>query len=213
MYRLPVCVCLIRRMCPCDLTFHITTLARVGRAHARLAGLPPPSKCPAPPSSRTLPNPLQSRDKQKWLPPAPPDAPVTVTCILPHTPAWAFSRMCPSLLRGAAWEVSPEREPCPSPAATRVVPCPQPSRRLPRTVWGAPSQGPNPTLPRPGLPSTLCFRVNTPPVSGSHQTELLEDARPQVEGSLHRSGEATWGSLGSGLLPEEPVLEQAHLGV
>lgn len=103
MYRLPVCVCLIRRMSPCDLTFHITTLARAGASGVGLWWGGRQAGCPSLSAQHRQaggphPYPLQNKDKYSRLPPPPPhstEAPVTATCTLPHTPAGAFSRMCP----------------------------------------------------------------------------------------------------------------------
>lgn len=120
MYRLPVCVCLIRRMSPCALTFHITTLARAGPQGGAAAGQAPgavPLSAQHHQAGGPHPHPLQSKDKH--TPPSPhfTEAPAMATCILPHTPAGAFSRMCPEpALNGClptpphgvrAWGVSP----------------------------------------------------------------------------------------------------------
>ena len=79
LYRLPVCVCLIRRLCPCDLTFRITTLARAGGRQGGAVGAPGQSALSAQhQAGGPHPHPLQSKDRKKWLPtPHPTDAPGT----------------------------------------------------------------------------------------------------------------------------------------
>lgn len=113
-------------MYPCDLTFHITTLARAGGRQGwgqrgRRAGCP--SERPAPPSRRTSPTPTTEQRQTKAAPPP----------LIPQTPqshghpystshsSVGFSRMCPEpVLNGclpppppsvSAWEVSPEGRP------------------------------------------------------------------------------------------------------
>lgn len=172
-----------------------------------------PSKCPAPPSSRTLPHPLQSRDKQKWLPP---DAPVTWSPVFYLTlQRGLFPGCAPSLFWVAAWEVRgksltlPSSHRSPPPPALPVTECREP-----------PSQGAgsiHPALPGPG-PLAAFASGQAPRLSGSHRTGRkrrgLGGPQPLVPwpcAQPNGSGEATWGTLGPGLLPKGPVLEQTHL--
>lgn len=123
-------------MCPCDLTFHITTLARArdqrGGRGRHMPGWPALLQVP---SSRTLPHPLQSRDKQKWLPP---DAPVTWSPVFYLTLQRGLFPGCAlSLSWVAAWEASPERgsltlpssHRSPLPPALSVTECREPRLR------------------------------------------------------------------------------------
>lgn len=116
MYRLPVCVCLIRRMFPCDLTFHITTLAWAGPAGWGCGGagarLAVPLSAQHRQAGEPHPHPLQSKGKHTRLPPHSTEAPVMATCILPHTPAGAFSRRCPGPVLNGCLPTSPTKCVC-----------------------------------------------------------------------------------------------------
>lgn len=124
LYRLPVCVCLIRRLCPCDLTFHITTLARAGGQQGGAAGAPGRSalECPALPSRRASPTPTaeQRQEKNGSPPPTPTDAPGTRSPVfyltlqhglfqgVPRACSERLSPTCPP--RVSARELSPKGE-------------------------------------------------------------------------------------------------------
>lgn len=80
-------------LCP-NIPYHYTGVGgAAGGGGAGARGCP--SECPAPPSRRTSPTPT-AKERQTHAPfPHFTEAPAMATCILPHTPAGAFSRMCP----------------------------------------------------------------------------------------------------------------------
>lgn len=105
------------------------------------------------------PQPLQSKDKHKRLPsPSLRSPSPTATCVLPHTPAWAFPQCALSLYCSewlspssphhvSAWEVSPDGW---RGAGAQRGPWPRPSPLLDRTEYwelAARQQGPALTPP------------------------------------------------------------------
>lgn len=104
-------------LCP-NIPYHYTGAGRAaGQGGGGAGARGCPSECPAPPSRRTSPTPTAKQRQTHAPSPHFTEAPAMATCILPHTPAGAFSRMCPEpALDGClpapphgvcAWGVSP----------------------------------------------------------------------------------------------------------
>lgn len=178
-----------------------------------------PSQRPAPPRRRTSPTPNAKQRQTKMAPPPPfhRSPSHTATCLLPHTPAWAFPKMCPEPVLNdylptpphsvSAWEVSPEG--WPGAGAQRALtltssgsaPWPRPSWLLTRTQCQGTAAGPR--GPCPHLP---------PPPPGAWSEHLSTQAQgpqmpagkgPQLSGS-HQIGKAAvspWWDCSSCPLP------------